>query len=82
MSDDTSPNKLKKTEDLQPIKNRKQRRYEAKLARSKKQYRSYWYWHRRIANEMKENKVVQQKIIDGKFDYFLENPVNHEQASG
>jgi hypothetical protein len=72
MSDDT---KVEKEVDLVVKTNRKQRRYEAKLERqAHKEYRDAYYWRRRIVNEMKENKQVQEKIIEGKFDYFLDLP--------
>lgn len=74
MSDDTpvAPPKV-----LTPIKNRKQRRYEAKLARSKKVYRNPYHWHLRILGEMKENKRIEEKLVTGEFDYFL--PVKFDE---
>ncbi len=76
-SDEKTPDPV----DLVAKKNRKQRRFEAKLARqNKKDHRSYYYWHRRILNEMKENSEIQTKVVEGKFDYFLGNPVVAEQA--
>ena len=37
-----------------------------------KQYRDKYFWHRRIINEMKENKTIIKKILDGTFDKYLE----------
>lgn len=34
-----------------------------------------YHWHRRFIKEMKQNKVVQQKILDGTFDVYLNEVV-------
>ena len=57
-----------------PNKSRKQLRFEAKLLRRKsKQYvdTSVYYWARRLMNEMKDNKSVQEKVLSGALDRFL-----------
>ena len=30
-----------------------------------------YYWHKRLINEMKQNKLIQKKILDGTFDKYL-----------
>ncbi len=56
-------------------KNRKQRRMEKAWERKepKGQTPNAHHWCNRIVREMIQNKDIQQKIIDGDFDYFLEN---------
>ena len=58
---------------LSMLKNRKQRRYEAKLARTTfLANRHPYYWVRRIVKEMKDNPTVIKNVLDGKLDKYLD----------
>ena len=58
-------------------KNRKQRRMEAKLSRKFHERKDPYQTIKGIINSMKQSKVVQQKIIDGKLDVYLGVPDSH-----
>lgn len=60
-----------------PSKNRKTRRTEKSLAtHSAKPAKDPYYWHKRILVEMKDNPQVQQDVLTGKYDYFLNTKEN------
>lgn len=60
------------TEPTPPKKNRKTRRAEKSLAiHGPKPVKDQYYWHKRILIEMKDNPQVQQDVLTGKYDYFL-----------
>jgi hypothetical protein len=54
-------------------KNRKRRRYEAKLQRSRKvtNRKGLTHWVKRFINEMKENPGVMEKVTSGVLDKYL-----------
>lgn len=59
--------------EVQSNKNRKQRRFEAKLARSKKQLsrRTHADNIKAVVRQMKESKRVQNLVLEGKLDKYL-----------
>lgn len=54
-------------------KNRKQRRFEAKLKRSRRERTTTGvsHWVRRVVNEMKDNPAVMEKVASGGLDKYL-----------
>ena len=76
MTEDTNANisDVSANKSVEVKKNRKQRRFEAKLARrAKKEYQdtSTSYWVKRFVTEMKENPAVQERVTSGKLDKYL-----------
>lgn len=74
-TEQTLPQELASTEPEKPtvVKNRKQRRFEAKLARSNKQLtlRTYANTIKATVRQMKESKRVQDLVVEGKLDKYL-----------
>jgi hypothetical protein len=55
------------------VGNRKERRFKAKLARSRKERKTYGvsHWVQRFIREMKDNPEVIKKVASGELDKYL-----------